>query len=61
MTFLVHPEHGVTNVSPAEVEEHEKNGWKVTTPEEWMAQKNAPAEEPAEAPVKRRGRPAKAE
>lgn len=60
MTFLVHPEHGATNVSPAEVEEHEKNGWKVSTPEEWMAKKTAPVET-VEAPVRRRGRPAKAE
>jgi hypothetical protein len=60
MTFMVHPEHGATNVSPAEVEAHEKNGWVVSTHEEWMALKSpkTPVEQP-ETP-KRIGRPPKA-
>lgn len=60
MTFLVHPEHGATNVSPAEVEAHEKLGWVVSTPEAWMALKSpAKPVEQAETP-KRMGRPPKA-
>ena len=69
MTFMVHPLHGATNISPSEVEAHEKNGWFVSTHEEWMAMNgkvqkveepslcDAAAKEPA--PV-RRGRPPKA-
>ena len=59
MTFLVHPIHGATNVSPAEVAEHEKHGWSVSTPEEWMAEKSN--DDPKTEPAKRRGRPPKAE
>lgn len=57
MTFMVHPEHGATNVSQAEVQEHEKRGWVVSTPEEWLAKKYK--QEPEDQPAKRRGRPAK--
>ena len=63
MTFMIHPLHGATNVSPAEVEAHEKNGWIVSTHEHWMfLNGKGPkvvevVEEPA--PV-RRGRPPKA-
>lgn len=56
MTFLVHKDHGATNVSPAEVAEHEKHGWVVSTFEDWLALKNPEKQEP-----KKRGRPAKVE
>lgn len=46
MTFMTHPEHGATNTQ--DVEAHEKNGWKVSTHEEWLgakARKEVTAEE----------------
>lgn len=62
MTFLVHPEHGATNVSEAEVEQHKKHGWIVSTPEEWLAKKYKKEVDPVEeAQPKRRGRPARQE
>ena len=39
MTFMTHPQHGANNVSPSEVAEQEKAGWKVTDPAEWIAAK----------------------
>ena len=63
MTFMIHALHGATNISPSEVEAHEKNGWIVSTHEHWMfLNGKGPkvvevVEEPA--PV-RRGRPPKA-
>ena len=62
MTFMVHPLHGATNVSPAEVEAHEKNGWIVSTHEHWMFLngKGPKVEEPEEPATVRRGRPPKA-
>ena len=37
MTFLVHKEHGATNVSESEVPDMVKIGWIVSTHAEWMA------------------------
>jgi len=37
MTFLVHKEHGATNVSEADVPELVKQGWIVSTHAEWLA------------------------
>lgn len=53
MAFMVHEKHGATNTG--EVAAHEARGWKVSTVEEWIAQKNVVEE------VKRRGRPPKVE
>jgi hypothetical protein len=53
MAFMTHPKHGATITSA--VAEHEKNGWTVSTPEEWIEGKNAG--QVADAPEKR-GRPA---
>jgi hypothetical protein len=39
MVFMIHPEHGATNVREGNVEEHEKNGWRVSTPAEWLKEK----------------------
>ena len=63
MTFMIHPLHGATNVSPAEVESHEKNGWIVSTHEHWMFLngKGPKVAEVVEEPSPvRRGRPPKA-
>jgi hypothetical protein len=43
MVFMVHPLHGANNVSQSEVVEQEKNGWAVSTHEEWLALKSKPA------------------
>ena len=40
MAFMIHPKHGAINTS--DVEAHEKNGWKISTPEEWLALKAKP-------------------
>ena len=61
MTFLVHKDHGATNVSPAEVAEHEKNGWVVSTPEAWLELKYMPEVQNIPEAPKKRGRPAKVE
>jgi len=37
--FMTHPEHGATHVGSGEVAEHEKNGWKQDTYDNWMAPK----------------------
>lgn len=37
MAFMMHPDHGATYTN--DVEGHEKNGWKVSTPDEWLAKK----------------------
>lgn len=58
MTFLVHKDHGATNVSESEVEAMQKLGWVVSTHEAMMAIKYGKPE--VEAP-KKRGRPAKVE
>ena len=49
MIFMTHPIHGATNVGSGEVEAHVKNGWKLSTHEEWLAPKLA--EKPASAEV----------
>lgn len=41
MAFMIHPDHGATYTS--DVEGHEKNGWKESTPEEWLAKKKGVA------------------
>lgn len=43
--FMTHAEHGATHVGSGEVAEHEKNGWKQDTYENWIAKKNAPVAE----------------
>lgn len=48
MTFMTHPEHGATNTQ--NVEEHEANGWKVSTHEEWLGAKARKADPAEEAP-----------
>ena len=59
MTFMVHPAHGATDVSPSEVATLEKNGWTVSTHEAEMALKGkGPVAEPVA--IKRMGRPPKA-
>jgi len=45
--FMTNKNHGATHVNSSEVAEHEKNGWKVDTYENWIAQKNAPVIEEA--------------
>lgn len=57
MIFMTHPEHGATNVQQAEVEAHEKLGWKQTSTAEWLARKNKPVQPE---PPKRVGRTPKA-
>lgn len=37
MAFMTHEKHGATITN--DVAGHEKNGWKVSTPEEWIAGK----------------------
>jgi hypothetical protein len=57
--FFVHPEHGATNASESEAAELEKQGWKVSTREEWFRM-NGKGQQEAEDPAKRRpGRPRK--
>jgi hypothetical protein len=51
--FFVHPEHGATNASESEAPELEKQGWKVSTREEWFRM-NGKGQE-AEARPKKRG------
>lgn len=52
MTFLVHKEHGATNVSESEVEAMVKIGWVVSTHAEWMAMHGkGPKVEPIETPA----------
>ena len=53
MIFITHPKHGAHNINSGQLEEHLKNGWKVSTPEEWISEKVDP-DKP------KRGRPAKA-
>ena len=55
MTFMVHKEHGATNVSPTETDALVKLGWVVSTHDEWMAMngKGPKVETPAE-PVERK-------
>jgi hypothetical protein len=61
MTFMVHPEHGATNVSDAEVPAMEKRGWVVSTHEAEMARMGKGVPPPVEPePKKRVGRPPKA-
>ena len=65
MTFLVHKEHGATNVSESEVEAMVKIGWVVSTHAEWMAM-NGKGPKVADKPVevierKKPGRKPKAE
>ena len=63
MAFMTHPKHGATMTN--DVAEHEKNGWSVSTPEEWIAGKNS--ENPkadeidGEPAPKKRGQKSKAE
>lgn len=52
MTFIVHKEHGATNVSEADVPELVKQGWVVSTHAEWMAMAGkGPKVEPVETPA----------
>jgi hypothetical protein len=39
MIFMIHPEHGATHVRTNDVEEHKKNGWKVSSHAEWLSKK----------------------
>lgn len=43
--FMTHPNNGATHVGSGEVAEHEKNGWKQDTYDNWIARKNAPVAE----------------
>ena len=63
MTFLVHKEHGATNVSESEVPEMVKIGWLVSTHAEWMAMHGkGPKPEPVEVIERKKpGRKPKAE
>lgn len=36
MLYMTHKEHGATNVPDGEQAAMEKNGWKVSTPQEWF-------------------------
>ncbi len=38
MAFMIHPLHGATNTN--DIDGHEKNGWSVSSPEQWIAQKD---------------------
>lgn len=63
MIFMTHPVHGATHVGSGEAEAHEKNGWKRSTYEEWLAPKLAEKATPAdvvEVPSKKLGRQFKA-
>ena len=62
MTFMVHPAHGATDVSPSEVATLEKNGWTVSTHEAEMARKGKGPVMTVDGPEpkKRMGRPSKA-
>lgn len=42
MAFLIHPEHGATNVGDGEVEELEKQGWKRATHDDWFRANGKP-------------------
>tara|TARA_R110000868_G_scaffold304883_1_gene566036 strand:- start:335 stop:532 length:198 start_codon:yes stop_codon:yes gene_type:complete len=55
MTFMVHKEHGATNVSPSETDALVKLGWVVSTHDEWKAMhgKGPKVETPVE-PVERK-------
>ena len=49
MTFMVHKEHGATNVSPSETDALVKLGWVVSTHDEWKAMHGkGPKGEPAQ-------------
>lgn len=61
MQFMTHPEHGAHNAQDGEVEAMIKNGWSISTREEWMAGKFSAVKPVADQPAKKRGRPAKAE
>lgn len=37
--FMIHPEHGANIVNTVDVARHIENGWKESTPEEWIASK----------------------
>lgn len=42
MAFLIHPEHGATNVGDGEVEALEKQGWKRATHDDWFRANGKP-------------------
>lgn len=54
MIFITHPKHGAHNINSGQLDEHLKNGWKVSTPEEWIS-----AKVDVESDKPKRGRPAK--
>lgn len=62
--FFIHPEHGAMNASESEAPALEKQGWRVSTHEEWMRMNGKgdplPVEPDQPEPAKRRGRPPKA-
>jgi hypothetical protein len=60
MPFMTHPRHGALNCTGSEVAEHEKNGWKLSTPEDWVAHKMKPTTPDIDTPAPRKpGRPRK--
>lgn len=60
MPFMTHPDHGALNCTASEVAEHEKHGWKLSTPDDWLAHKIKQTHPDIDAPVPRRpGRPRK--
>lgn len=36
MQFMIHEEHGATNIPEGEVEAHEKLGWKKASTDDWF-------------------------
>lgn len=59
MNFMTHPEHGAHYALDGDVEPMKKQGWKISTPEEWVSEKSVvqPDENVVTEPKKRGPKP----